>query len=136
MAKERHRCTWQPVKDVLNVCIYCWTMEHLYALQLVDMGNVFAELFSIAIGDSEMVIDVFHYQLMCYRFPGSTPLHLAARGGSLDCIRELLAWGADRLQRDASGYFLFPFLRVEIRKALKDLPVARLFLCSIFEFPL
>jgi len=36
--------------------------------------------------------------------PGSTPLHLAARGGSLDCIRELLAWGADRLHRDASGY--------------------------------
>ncbi|WJX14840.1 RING-type E3 ubiquitin transferase [Trifolium repens] len=35
--------------------------------------------------------------------PGSTPLHLAAKGGSLDCIRELLAWGADRLQRDASG---------------------------------
>lgn len=41
-----------------------------------------------------------------YSFPGSTPLHLAARSGSLDCIRELLAWGADRLQRDASGYFL------------------------------
>ena len=38
--------------------------------------------------------------------PGSTPLHLAARGGSLDCIRELLAWGADRIQRDASGYSL------------------------------
>jgi hypothetical protein len=38
--------------------------------------------------------------------PGSTPLHLAAKGGSLDCIRELLAWGADRLQRDASGYIL------------------------------
>lgn len=39
-----------------------------------------------------------------YSYPGSTPLHLAARGGSLDCIRELLAWGADRLQRDSSGY--------------------------------
>ena len=38
------------------------------------------------------------------RCQGSTPLHLAARGGSLDCIRELLAWGADRLQRDSSGY--------------------------------
>lgn len=35
---------------------------------------------------------------------GSTPLHLAAKGGSLDCVRELLAWGADRLQRDSSGY--------------------------------
>ena len=47
--------------------------------------------------------------LICYyiyRCPGSTPLHLAAKGGSLDCIRELLAWGADRLQRDASGYIL------------------------------
>lgn len=41
------------------------------------------------------------------RCPGSTPLHLAAKGGSLDCIRELLAWGADRLQRDASGYISF-----------------------------
>ncbi|PON85614.1 Cdk-activating kinase assembly factor [Trema orientale] len=38
-----------------------------------------------------------------YSCPGSTPLHLAARGGSLDCIRELLAWGADRLHRDSSG---------------------------------
>ncbi|KAE8733750.1 putative E3 ubiquitin-protein ligase XBAT31 [Hibiscus syriacus] len=36
-------------------------------------------------------------------FPGSTPLHLAAKGGSLNCIRKLLAWGADHLQRDASG---------------------------------
>ncbi|KAK9126999.1 hypothetical protein Scep_015845 [Stephania cephalantha] len=36
-------------------------------------------------------------------FPESSPLHLAARGGSLDCVRELLAWGADRLQRDSSG---------------------------------
>lgn len=35
--------------------------------------------------------------------PGSTPLHLAARGGCLDSVRELLAWGADRIQRDASG---------------------------------
>ncbi|XP_058109698.1 putative E3 ubiquitin-protein ligase XBAT31 [Magnolia sinica] len=35
--------------------------------------------------------------------PGSTPLHLAARGGCLDSVRELLAWGADRLQRDSSG---------------------------------
>lgn len=36
-------------------------------------------------------------------YPGSTPLHFAARGGSLECIRELLAWGADRLQPDAFG---------------------------------
>ncbi|PRQ58268.1 putative ankyrin repeat-containing domain-containing protein [Rosa chinensis] len=35
--------------------------------------------------------------------PGSTPLHLAARGGSLDCIQGLLAWGAYRAQRDGSG---------------------------------
>nr|CAB3463662.1 unnamed protein product [Digitaria exilis] len=58
---------------------------------------------------------------------GATPLHLAARqgrpvclqvllengaivsaltgsyGGNLDCIRKLLAWGADRLQRDSAG---------------------------------
>ncbi|KAK1364574.1 hypothetical protein POM88_040135 [Heracleum sosnowskyi] len=38
-----------------------------------------------------------------YSFPGSTPLHLAGRGGSVDCIRELLAWGADRHQRDSLG---------------------------------
>ncbi|XP_062230528.1 E3 ubiquitin-protein ligase XB3-like [Phragmites australis] len=38
-----------------------------------------------------------------YGFPGSTSLHLAARSGSLDCIRKLLAWGADRLQRDSAG---------------------------------
>ncbi|GMI84077.1 XB3 ortholog 1 in Arabidopsis thaliana [Hibiscus trionum] len=49
-----------------------------------------------------------HGALVCastgeYGSPGSSPLHLAARGGSLDCIRQLLAWGADRLQRDVSG---------------------------------
>ncbi|GJN08300.1 hypothetical protein PR202_ga26206 [Eleusine coracana subsp. coracana] len=38
-----------------------------------------------------------------FRFPGSTPLHLAARGGNLDCVRQLLSWGADRLQRDSVG---------------------------------
>uniref|UniRef100_A0A0D6R1N0 RING-type E3 ubiquitin transferase n=1 Tax=Araucaria cunninghamii TaxID=56994 RepID=A0A0D6R1N0_ARACU len=35
--------------------------------------------------------------------PGSTPLHFAARGGCLESVRELLAWGADRIQRDSSG---------------------------------
>ena len=48
--------------------------------------------------------------LLFFSCPGSTPLHLAARGGSLDCIRKLLAWGADRLQRDASGYSLILLL--------------------------
>ncbi|KAL8470925.1 hypothetical protein ACS0TY_033487 [Phlomoides rotata] len=37
-------------------------------------------------------------------FLGSTPLHLATRSGSLDYIRELLAWGVDRLQIDAARY--------------------------------
>lgn len=51
---------------------------------------------------------VFRVCVLCSQIPicshpGSTPLHLAARGGSLDCVRELLAWGADRLQRDSSG---------------------------------
>lgn len=27
----------------------------------------------------------------------------------MDCIRELLAWGADRLQRDSSGYVSISF---------------------------
>ncbi|GFP86011.1 putative E3 ubiquitin-protein ligase xbat31 [Phtheirospermum japonicum] len=38
-----------------------------------------------------------------YSYHGSTSLHLAAHGGSFDCVRELLAWGADRLQRDSAG---------------------------------
>ncbi|CAL5323030.1 unnamed protein product [Camellia sinensis] len=38
-----------------------------------------------------------------YGFPGIISLHFAIRGGSLDCVRELLAWGADRLHRDSSG---------------------------------
>ncbi|XP_028079952.1 E3 ubiquitin-protein ligase XB3-like [Camellia sinensis] len=38
-----------------------------------------------------------------YGFPGIISLHFAVRGGSLDCVRELLAWGADRLHRDSSG---------------------------------
>ena len=36
-------------------------------------------------------------------YPGSSPLHLAARSGSLECVRELLAWGAERLQVDSAG---------------------------------
>ncbi|XP_028088580.1 E3 ubiquitin-protein ligase XB3-like [Camellia sinensis] len=38
-----------------------------------------------------------------YGFPGIISLHFAVCGGSLDCVRELLAWGADRLHRDSSG---------------------------------
>lgn len=56
-----------------------------------------------------MMNDKLRFDLIRFvicRCPGSTPLHLAAKGGSLDCIRELLAWGADRLQRDASGYII------------------------------
>ena len=46
---------------------------------------------------------VFDLSARFCRFPGSTPLHLAARGGNLDCVRQLLSWGADRLQRDSVG---------------------------------
>ncbi|GFS37888.1 hypothetical protein Acr_00g0054590 [Actinidia rufa] len=74
MGKEQPHCTWRPVKGGPQ-CV------HL----LLDNGALVCASTS------------------GYGFPGSTPLHLAARGGSLDCIRELLAWGADRLQRDASG---------------------------------
>lgn len=35
---------------------------------------------------------------------GSTPLQFAAYGGSVDCITELLAWGADRSHRNIAGY--------------------------------
>ncbi|MCO5567766.1 hypothetical protein L7F22_021461 [Adiantum nelumboides] len=38
---------------------------------------------------------------------GSTPLHFAARGGSIECVKELLAWGADRLQRNSQGHTPF-----------------------------
>ncbi|KAL0716623.1 hypothetical protein Bca4012_065945 [Brassica carinata] len=41
-----------------------------------------------------------------YGSPGSAPLHLAAKSGSIYCVRKLLALGADRLQRDASGYII------------------------------
>jgi ankyrin repeat protein len=51
-------------------------------------------------------IDASARAFPCCRFPGSTPLHLAARGGSLDCVRQLLSWGADRLQRDSVGCVL------------------------------
>lgn len=38
---------------------------------------------------------------------------MAARGGSLDCVRMLLAYGADRLQLDSSGYVnVFYSLRI------------------------
>lgn len=59
---------------------------------------------------SDLNFNFQFWNLVCdFRFPGSTPLHLAARGGWVDCVRELLAWGADRLQRDSAGYFsLFP----------------------------
>jgi len=57
-------------------------------------------------------------------YPGSTPLHLAARGGSLDCIRELLAWGADRIQRDSSGYGL-------VLDLLTYLNIVHLHLCGL-----
>ncbi|XP_072974598.1 E3 ubiquitin-protein ligase XB3-like isoform X1 [Typha angustifolia] len=38
-----------------------------------------------------------------FSYQGSSPLHLAARKGCLDSIRNLLAWGADRKQKDSSG---------------------------------
>ncbi|PKA48389.1 putative E3 ubiquitin-protein ligase XBOS31 [Apostasia shenzhenica] len=37
------------------------------------------------------------------RCPGSTLLNLAARGGCMESVRELLAWSVDRLQMDSSG---------------------------------
>lgn len=45
------------------------------------------------------------YPLLLYRtVHGSTPLHFAARSGSMECVRELLAWGAERNVRDVNGY--------------------------------
>ncbi|KAJ6817793.1 E3 ubiquitin-protein ligase XB3 [Iris pallida] len=49
-----------------------------------------------------------------YDCPGSTPLHLATRGGCLDRVRELITWGADRLQQDSSGRI--PFVVAHKRK--------------------
>ncbi|KAL5991963.1 hypothetical protein ACLOJK_012875 [Asimina triloba] len=56
--------------------------------------------------DSDLLWLLTDGQMNC-SCPGSTPLHLAARGGCLDSVRELLAWGADRLQRDSSGRLPF-----------------------------
>ncbi|KAJ4851505.1 putative E3 ubiquitin-protein ligase xbat31 [Turnera subulata] len=74
-------------------------------------NSIAFKLFSLLLNQAQLLLlGVMHDNgaLVCaptrrYGFPGSTPLHLAARGGSLECIRELLAWGADRLHRDASG---------------------------------
>lgn len=67
------------------------------------MGNFLIKILHFYV----TLVMFFELAWISNRFPGSTPLHLAARGGSLDCIRELLAWGADRLHRDASGYVFF-----------------------------
>ncbi|MCO5554792.1 hypothetical protein L7F22_008327 [Adiantum nelumboides] len=38
---------------------------------------------------------------------GSTPLHFAARGGSSECVKELLAWGANRRHKNSHGHTPF-----------------------------
>lgn len=39
MERVRRHCTWRLVRDGLNVYIFCWTVELLFVLQPVDMGN-------------------------------------------------------------------------------------------------
>lgn len=73
----------------------------------MDMGNYRVQDFSFSLFVGFKVMYTCT-NLHKNSFPGSTPLHLAARAGSLDCIRELLAWGAERLQRDDLGYCFFP----------------------------
>lgn len=85
-------------------------MVLLFVLQLVDMGNSAVKLLIIIVFSPPVFLQMkMTENMFIFSCPGSTPLHLAARGGSLDCIRKLLAWGADRLQRDASGYGLVSF---------------------------
>lgn len=76
----------------------------------VDIGKYLA-IFLIRIPFCRY-ITYMNLKMLFISFPGSTPLHLAARGGSVDCIRELLAWGADRHQRDSSGYCFTIFLNL------------------------
>ncbi|KAJ7551944.1 hypothetical protein O6H91_06G035400 [Diphasiastrum complanatum] len=44
--------------------------------------------------------------------PGSTPLHFAARSESVGCVKELLAWGADRNLLDYKGYTAYDIARI------------------------
>jgi len=39
MERVQRHCTWRLVRDGLNVYIFCWTVEPLFVLQPVDMGN-------------------------------------------------------------------------------------------------
>lgn len=57
----------------------------------------------LSFGEVGFTVSLTEFQTLHSRWAGSTPLHLAARGGCLGCVRELLTWGADRLQRDSSG---------------------------------
>ena len=70
----------------------CQTTTHFYVKKREKKSRLLRKL-----------CHVFDLSARSCRFPGSTPLHLAARGGNLDCVRQLLSWGADRLQRDSVG---------------------------------
>ena len=97
----QHPCILPQGKDSRNVFVCCWTVGLLSVRQQAAIGKLSwdqkEQFFAICDRLYETDGDT-----NC-SFPGSTPLHLAARSGSLDCVRELLAWGADRLQRDSSG---------------------------------
>ena len=80
----------------------------------VDIGNKSVFFFNVVPFCSYIMYLSLAFLLIS--FPGSTPLHLAARGGSVDCIRKLLAWGADRHQRDSSGYCFTVFLNLYTSK--------------------
>ncbi|GAY32487.1 hypothetical protein CUMW_273800 [Citrus unshiu] len=81
--------------------------EAYQVLKLIQTG------FDISAGKDDCLITTFTNcgtgtqtqtrKVQLYQCGGSTPLHLAPRGGSIDCTRKLLAWVADRLHRDASG---------------------------------
>ncbi|GAY32489.1 hypothetical protein CUMW_273800 [Citrus unshiu] len=76
-------------------------------------GRLIQTGFDISAGKDDCLITTFTNcgtgtqtqtrKVQLYQCGGSTPLHLAPRGGSIDCTRKLLAWVADRLHRDASG---------------------------------
>ncbi|KAG6468519.1 hypothetical protein ZIOFF_073207 [Zingiber officinale] len=84
-------------------------MGLLFLLPLGNMGiltNLYTRSFAIMF---MCQYSILRSKSIFFNHSGRTPLHLAARGGSLDCVRTLLAWGADRLQRDSSGWAYFIF---------------------------
>ena len=104
------RCTSPPGRADPAACRCCWRTAPLSPPSPAPTGRLILSCLICAAWSSVSSCNVSQAaaahpctRRRCCRFPGSTSLHLAARSGNLDCIRKLLAWGADRLQRDSAG---------------------------------